>query len=90
MSDERSLTLHRASPEYRELASKLRELARVHLPRTAEKPYAAHGVVRSLGSPFRLPGCARRRSVIGETPRMGGWVLVGLLVLVMLLLGLKR
>jgi hypothetical protein len=69
MSDEHSSTLYRASPEYRELAGKLRELARACIfPGTAEKPIAARGVVRSQSRPFRLPGRAGGRSVIGETP----------------------
>jgi hypothetical protein len=29
--------------------------ASLHLPRTAEKPIAARGIVRSQGRPFRLP-----------------------------------
>jgi hypothetical protein len=91
MSDEHSFSLHRASPEYRELASKLRELARACIfPRTAEKPIAARSVVRSQGRPFRLSGGARRCSVIGETPEWMWWVLVVLLVFVMLLPALKR
>jgi hypothetical protein len=58
--------------------------------RTAQKPFAARGVVRSQGRPFRLSVRTRGHSVIPETPEWMLWVLVGLLVLVMLLLGLKR
>ena len=91
MSDEHSFSLQRASTEYRDLAGKLREVARACLfpgPRRSLVQLATSFDCQSR--PFQLRGRAGRRSVIGETPEWTVWALVRLLVFVMLLPALKR
>ena len=86
MSDEHSFSLRHASAEYRDLAGKLRELARACV---SAKPIAACGIARSQSHPLRLPGLIGGPSAIGETPEWMLWVLVGLLTVIMCLPGLK-
>ena len=85
-----SFSLHRASTEYRDLAGKLRELARACIfpgPRRSLLQLAVSFDVRAAHFDCEAAG---RRSVIGETPEWTLWALVGLLLFVMLLPALKR
>jgi hypothetical protein len=80
MSDEHSLTLHRAAAEYRDLGDKLRECARASI--SLDRGEASRGL--------RERSIAELPSVIGETPEWMLWALVGLLIFVMLTPALKR
>jgi hypothetical protein len=91
MSDEHSFTLHRAATEYRELGSKLRELARASVfpgPRRSLSRLAAAFDRRAAH--FRYQSHGTRSPVIGETPEWMLWAVVGLLIVVMLTPALKR
>ena len=89
MSDQHSFSLRRASTEYRDLAGKLRELARACVfpgPGEAYCSLRDHSITEP---PTSTAGPTGGCSAIGETTEWMLWVLVGLLTGTMWLPGLK-